>query len=149
MKSIPFYSSVHDLPCYNWNKVYNQGQLQYLTKNLTIPNSDKFEKMYYKIFQSSIDEFGLPNDAKMKIELRKKALKHYLKFIRTSNFNEKLKADLIMNDLESDKESKSIEFHEQITAISKYMGVVIDPKRFTAYQYLSALNTIANNADRE
>lgn len=133
------------MSCFNWNRIYNFGELQYLTKGEIMPCSEIYIEKYYTLYQKFINEFGFPDNVKTMLEMKHKALKHYTKFLITSNFNEKLKGDLIMIELDKESKGKDMKFHEQIVLISKYLGYQINPKKFSAWEYLSTINTIAEH----
>ena len=141
------YSSIDDLPQWNWNQVHLTGNYSYLKKlttyrNIDLDNSEQLKDLWNTIYNEFLDEFGLSDmylsmqQARINIALLK------VEFIKTGDRS-------LLNDIEIEeldfknefKEQESIRLETLVIEIEKRQSFPIDPKTITVYKYNNYLRT--------
>ena len=68
-----YYLSIDELPIYNWNKIFETSDLDYLKKNNNKKVKEEFlVELWVKLQNEYLDEFGLESIFKQKLEIQKK-----------------------------------------------------------------------------
>lgn len=139
------YTSIEDLPIWNWNKIIEKHDLTYLYKkegkftNRLIP-------IWEKLQQQHLDEFGYSEEMKSRERIMLKIIKLNIKFVETRD-------RVLLNFLKINK--KKLEIKDQVVGmkfgklliiVSKAMGFRIDPKRFSVYEWFHTLNTLQDGS---
>ena len=139
------YSSIEDLPIYNYFKVTRTGSLKYLI----VGNSEALEKDLISAWESIQDEI-------LEIDIQDDGfvteIKEYKEHILLKISN-KLMPTALNNILYKDsktqfedekKDSKPFDFQGSMMIIAKFMGFRVDAKTFTTAEYFAALKLMKN-----
>lgn len=138
---------------YNWNKVYTNGNLNYLHKKGKGKPIDLVE-VYDILMDDYIKVFGLNKKSKQLNKLKTQLINRNLQFIESDsrvlwNKIEKLKYEI--NKLQSEFFSQSSEeFNKNHVLLQKWYGQKIDLKETTVldYQSIAKLYEQSNKKER-
>lgn len=142
------YSSIDDLPMYNWQKIHDTNELKYLFVNKQeIENNELLERRWSSIYDEYLEEFGLSKEYKDILKAKRKIANLQADYI--------IKGDRILlnfiniekNALESMYEStkKGSSFRDSLVHLEKMQGIKINTKEITVADYYNYLRSIKNN----
>ena len=147
------YSSIDDLPQWNWSQVHKTGNLAYLKKlnsyrKLEEDNSLVLEQLWLGIYDEYLDEFGLSKEYKEILEKKKEIARLKNEFIMTDNRSllNFIKIEEIELEATFDK-SESMSFESAVVGIEKIQKIRINPKEITVYEFHSYLRTLKEQKD--
>ncbi len=142
------YSSIDDLPMYNWKKIHDTNELKWLfvTKQ-EVENNELLEKRWALIYDEYLNEFGLSDEYKEILNVKRKIANLQADYI--------IKGDRVIlnfiniekNALESlyDTSKKGSSFRESLVHLEKMQGIKINTKQITVADYYNYLRSIKNN----
>ncbi len=142
------YSSIDDLPMYNWKKIHDTNELKWLfvTKQ-EVENNELLEKRWALIYDEYLNEFGLSDEYKEILNVKRKIANLQADYI--------IKGDRVIlnfiniekNALESlyDTSKKGSSFRESLVHLEKMQGIKINTKKITVADYYNYLRSIKNN----
>lgn len=141
------YTSIDDLPIWNWNKIIEKQDLTFLYRKEGT-YTDRLIPVWEGIQQEHLDEFGYSEDMKSRERIMLKIIKLNIKFVETRdrvllNF---IKVQL--KKLEAKNLTGNIKFGKLLIIVSKAMGFRIDPKKFTTYEWYHTLNSLGDGESR-
>lgn len=131
-----------------WDKIHDTNDLSLLFKKKINKEIDKskLSNVWAKIYNEYIIDFGLSENYKDIIELKREIAIKQAKFIATGD-------RLLLTFIGLDKENlkvltkpkgKSINFKKNVTAIEKIQGIRIDPLKITVLEYFNYLKNLSN-----
>lgn len=142
------YSSIDDLPMYNWKKIHDTNELKWLfvTKQ-EVENNELLERRWALIYDEYLNEFGLSDEYKEILNVKRKIANLQADYI--------IKGDRVIlnfiniekNALESlyDTSKKGSSFRESLVHLEKMQGIKINTKQITVADYYNYLRSIKNN----
>jgi len=133
---------------WNWEKIHSTSELKYLFINrISIDNSEELEKIWRKIYDEYLIEFGLSQDYKDILEQKKKIANLKADYI--------IKEDRIMlNYINIEKaalksmygdKSKATTFRDSLVKLERIQGIKINTKEITVADYYNYLRSIKKN----
>jgi ribosomal protein S4 len=133
---------------WNWEKIHSTSELKYLFINrISIDNSEELEKIWRKIYDEYLIEFGLSQDYKDILEQKKKIANLKADYI--------IKEDRIMlNYINIEKaalksmygdKSKETTFRDSLVKLERIQGIKINTKEITVADYYNYLRSIKKN----
>ncbi len=139
------YTSIEDLPIWNWNKIIEKQDLTFLYR-IEGDYTDRLIPIWENIQQQHLDEFGYSDEMKSRERLMLKIIRLNCKFIETRNrvilnFIKVAQKKLELKDL-----AGNIKFGKLLMVVTKHMGFRIDPKKFTVYEWYHTLNSLKNGS---
>ena len=142
------YTSIEDLPIWNWNKIIEKYDLTFLYKKEG-KYTNRLIPIWEDIQQQHLDEFGESDEMKSRERLMLKIIRLNCKFIETRNrvilnFIKVAQKKLELKDLVG-----NIKFGKLLIIVSKFMGWPINPKTYTTYQWFHTLNSLSNGSSTE
>jgi hypothetical protein len=148
MKFSKKYSSIDDLPMYNWKKIHDTDDLKWLfTDKVEIENTFELETLWSSIYNEYLSEFGLSDDYK---EISK--IKRRIGMLQADYI---LKEErLILNHINMEKKAlesmydnttKGSSFRDSLVHLEKMQGIKINTKTITVADYYNYLRSIKNN----
>ena len=140
------YTSIEDLPIWNWNKIIEKQDLTFLYKSEG-GYTERLIPIWENIQQEHLDEFGYSDEMKSRERLMLKIIRLNCKFIETRNrvilnFIKVAQKKLELKDLVG-----NIKFGKLLMVVTKYMGFRIDPKQFTVYEWYHTLNSLKDGGN--
>ena len=145
------YSSIYNLPKWNWNQIIKYGNFNYLKVLHKYPkdeidNSEYLSNSWDAIYQEYIDEFGF-SEKFLKIIAKKKSIaRHKNNYIQTGdriilNFIGIEESEL--NSMVDDK--NGLEFGDMIAIFEERYRRDIDVRDITVYKYENYIRTLGKN----
>ena len=138
---------------YNWNKVYSNGNLNFLHKQGKGKTSELVE-VYDILLDDYIKVFGLNKKSKQLNKLKLQLIKRNIQFINNDSRVLWNKIEVLKNEINKlQKEfftQSSEEFNKNHVILQKWYGQKIDLKETTVldYQSIAKLYEQANKKDR-
>ena len=149
------YSSIDDLPQWNWSQVHKTGNLAYIKKlksyrKLELDNSLVLEQLWLQIYDEYLEEFGLSKEYKEILDRKKHIARMKNEFIMSSdrsllNF---IKIEELELEASFDK-SEGMSFESVVNGIEKLQKIPIKIKEITVYEYNNYLRTLKEQKDGE
>ena len=147
------FSSIDDLPQWNWSMIHKTGNLSYLKKldsyrKIEEDNTNVLESIWLNIYDEYLEEFGLSKEYKDILERKKEIARLKNEFIMTDNRSllNFIKIEEIELEATFDKyESMSLE--SVVIGIERMQKVSIDVKKITVYEYNNYLRTLKEQKD--
>jgi len=142
-----YYTSLEDLPIWNWWKYKKSGDVSYFKIDASKPCAFDLKSLVVKFEQEYLDIFGAPDQATMLLDLLKKKIKHQADYISGKkyviNYIKKIDFQLEMMNKSEGGSGQSL---EQITVIlTKFMGVKVNPKETTVIEFQEMLKLLEQN----
>lgn len=145
-KSAPkllIYTSIDDLPIWNWNKIYEKNDYSFLKigrKDSQITKSEfsELKKAWEKIFSEYIERFGFSYDFIAIHEQKKMIALLQLEFIETGDRSKITFIELAQKELSmmTGGETK-VDFWKSKSILEKYLGFQIDVKNTSVAEFYS------------
>lgn len=146
------YTSIYDLPQWNWDEVHKKDNLSYLKKIDSYQGIEEENRYYLRsawnsIYSEYINEFGL-SEKYLEILAKKKSIaRHKNKYIQTENriiLNfiriEENELEVLLNDKDS------IDFGEMLVILEKRLNREVGVKDITVYQYYNYIRTLSKKS---
>jgi len=139
------YSSIEDLPVWNWNKIIEKHDLTFLYKTEGT-YTDRLIPIWDDIQQEHLDEFGYSDDMKSRERIMLKIIRLNIKFVETRNRVLLNFIKIQLKKLELKNLSGNVKFGKLLIIVSKAMGFQINPKTYTVYQWYHTLNSLKDGS---
>lgn len=141
-----YYSSIKDIPVYNWFQIFEEKQYQYALIN----RKAKIDKYIHLALQNLQDNytkiFGL--DPKYEAYLRAKMALELLEIKRTLTGDKSLGTLIQVAQLNLQAMTDTgikVSSNDAVVAVEKYMGFRIDTRVVTVYEFYGYVKSIAKN----
>lgn len=138
-----YYSSIEEMPIYNWNKIMETGNLKWVFVNggrVTRKIAEVWEDLQNQYFK----EFGVDPEYKNKLRLMKEIVRLNDEFIQTGDRFLLNLINIAEIDLKSIDKQKIIRFYDLLDKVMTIKKVYIDPKQYTVVQWYYALKNLAD-----
>jgi hypothetical protein len=149
------FSSIDDLPQWNWNMIHKTGNLAYIKKlksyrKVEIDDSLVLEQIWLSIYDEYLEEFGLSKEYKDILERKKDIARMKNEFILTDNRSllNFIKIEELELEATFDK-SEGMSFESVVNGIEKLQRIPIKIKEITVYEYNNYLRTLKEQKDGE
>lgn len=142
------YSSIDDLPQWNWVQIHKTGNLAYIKKldsyrKLEKDNSLTLESIWLDIYDEYLEEFGISKSYKEILERKKNIAKLKNQFILTSDRSILNFIKIEELELEATFDKTEVQgFESVVVGIEKIQRIKINPKTITVYEYNNYLRTL-------
>ena len=147
-KTPKIFSSIDDLPQWNWVQVHKTGNLAYIKKlnsyrNINEDNSLVLEQVWLTIYDEYLTEFGLSKEYKEILERKKQIARMKNEFIMTDNraLLNFIKIEELELEATFDK-SETMGFESVVVAIEKVKKFKIDIKKITVFDFNNYIRTL-------
>ena len=141
-----FYTSLEDMPIYNWFKV-NSGKLEFVYEKKPKKIDEKeAEKAFESLFAEYIDIFGISESYYKVLELKKEICKLNIEMALTGDLflkNFIRMAQIELNDL--NKNTDKTNLHEVKVYLEKYLGFRLNEKEVSVKEYYTYLNVMSKD----
>jgi len=142
-----YYNSIEDLPIWNWWKIAETGNLIYLYKEDNYTKEDyKLYKVWNDIQDEYLDEFGITNEFREVLSLKKKWIEKRTEYVISQDRFIKMESDLLqidINDLINEK--KSVDKEETLIMLEQKLGIRLDAKNISVKKYYKYINYFSKN----
>jgi hypothetical protein len=147
-KASKIYSSIDDLPQWNWVQIHKTGNLAYLKKlnsyrKVEKDNSTVLEQVWLSIYDEYLEEFGLSKEYKEILERKKGIARLKNEFIMTNNRSllNFIKIEELELEASFDK-SEVMGFESVVVSLEKIQKIKLNVKDITVYDYNNYLRTL-------
>ena len=147
------YSSIDDLPQWNWEQIHKTGNLAFIKelksyRKIKEDKSATLQQLWEDIYNEYLTEFGLSKQYLDLLERKKKLARLKNEFILTDdrsllNF---IKIEQMELDASFDK-GAGMSFESVVIGIEKIQKVNIKIKEITVYEYNNYLRTLTQQKD--
>jgi len=143
-----YYSEIDDIPLYNWGEC-EKGNIRYVNKSNKSSKKDVLR--WSNLYNKYIDRYGLGEDFKEILRIKKKLIYLRCLYVKTSNKK-------ILNQIGIDKkrltsiEGTSIEgltVDETLVHLSKWIGYRIDKKKISIVEYKTLIEEYGREHKKE
>lgn len=149
-KEASFYSSIHDLPVWNWNKIHETGNLNYLYIDQERYSYEIFkaslEDSWIELLQQYFDKYGLPPKLSRKFKLKKRLIAIRCQFILTGDRSLLNEIALLEGDLEMmipKSGKKSMDFNKFMWELRLRSGFdSLDPKKMSVIDHMDLIDRL-------
>ena len=142
------YSSIDDLPMYNWKKIHDTNELKWLfASKADCENNLELETLWGRIYDEYLNEFGLSKEYQDILKLKRKIANLQAEYIVKGDRIVLNYINIEKNALESlyDTNKKGSTFRESLVHLEKMQGIKINTKEITVADYYNYLRSIKNN----
>ena len=139
------WTDIEDMPIWNWNQICETGDLKYLYKDLKGRVSKTLDTLWTELQQQYIDEFGLDENFKQQLRLKKDLIKLNCDYILTKDRFKLVEIKIKQADILSLSGKRVVEFYEVLDHVEKYKGFEIDPKKTSVKKWYWTLKNMAKN----
>jgi len=155
-KSQPkLFSSIDDLPQWNWTMIHKTGNLAYIKqldsyRKVKEDNSLVLEQVWLSIYDEYLEEFGLSKEYKEILERKKEIARMKNEFIMTDNRSllNFIKIEELELEASFDK-SEGMSFESVVVGLERVQKIHIDIKKITVFEYNNYLRTLKDTKDGE
>lgn len=134
-ETLPYYTSIDEMPIWNWEQTSKTGDLKYVFKSCTGKIDDKIDMIWENLQDQCIKEFGLESDFEDQLRIKQNIIDlRYDLILNRNMFNNTLIA-IEMADLKALESVKGMKFYELKDHMEKYKGFRIDPKTTTVTEW--------------
>jgi hypothetical protein len=141
------FSSIDDLPQWNWNQIHKTGNYAFLRKqtsyrNIKKEHTESLERLWFEIYNEFIEEFGLSKRYLELLEAKKTIANLKNQYIQTGDRSILNEIEIEEIDFNNEFEKKDeVRFESVVMALEKRQSFSIDPKTITVYKYNNYLRT--------
>ena len=148
MKYSDKYSSIDDLPMYNWKQIHDTNELKWLfTDKQEIENSFELELIWSNIYDEYLSEFGLSEEYKEILKVKRRIGMLQADYIIKEDRLTLNYINIEKNALESlyGTTKTGSSFRDSLVHLEKMQGIKINTKEITVADYYNYLRSIKNN----
>lgn len=138
------WTSIEDMPIWNWNKICETGDLIYLFKkhNKRKAASKELEPVWMELQQQHMNEFGIDFALLVRIKTMRKVIKLNLKFYETRDRSLLNIIDIEKSRIEQSTANIKTRFYNVVNYVSKHMAFRVNPKEFSVVEWYHALKNM-------
>ena len=137
------YESIEDLPIWNWWKIAETGQLGYLYKDEKEYNKhdNSLVELWSKIQDEYLEEFGITDDFKEMLTLKKRWITQKANFLITGErflLNEIEEIEIDLKEIENT--NITVKKDDTVIMLEEKLGRELEPKKMSVKKYYSYIN---------
>jgi len=143
-----YFNSIDELPIWNWWRIAESGNLIYLHKG----NYDKEDYTYKayllwnKLQNEYLDEFGITEEFRQILELKKKWISKKTEFLLTGERFKLTEIDMIEAEISETSSTKTANKKEDsIIILERKLGFPLDDKILSVKKYYNYINHFSKN----
>jgi hypothetical protein len=144
-----FYTSIDELPIYNWWKIHESGDMLQLIKSKGKATNAKLAEVWSRLYDEFIDTFGINEDFRQYLELKREI--EILKIDLIVDGDGSIQTFIEIKEFEMsqvfNKETKT-NYNEVKVYVEKYMGFRLDVKTTSTRDYYTYLKAIEKEAKK-
>lgn len=140
-----YYTTIEDLPVYNWNKIIEEQKYNYILLNPSEKNFDvnKCKNQFALIYEEFIDVFGINEQLRGIIELQNEITIYKIDIaLGEKSLDALLK--LTESKLKKKLEKKESKGNLTKVYIEKFLGFRLNEKEVTVYEYYNYIKALEN-----
>lgn len=143
-----YYTSIEDLPIFNWIKVHETADLSFLfttKKNATVTQLKALQKVWGLIYDEYIKKFGFNENFISQLEREREIA--LLKIEKAETGDDSLETMIEIREFELKKKkeiSRKSDFYLLKNNVEKKIGFRINPREVTVVEFYSYIKTFEN-----
>lgn len=138
-----FYTSIDEIPIYNWNRILEKSEYNFVSKSGKIKDEYKAKEAFKVLYNEYIDTFGINSYLSDLIELQNEIV--VLKIdIALGEKHKKAILELTEFKLKKKLEKKVASNEDATIHIEKFMGFAIDEHKTSVKKYYNYLKALEN-----
>lgn len=132
-----YFNSIDELPIWNWWKIAETGELYFLFKDSdSKKDASHLHEIWNNIHNEYLDEYGLTDDFKRVLKLKKKWILTQNEYIQTGERFKLTEIDIINAQIQEEtQEKKTMSKDDTIIFLEEKLGREINPKELTVKKY--------------
>lgn len=140
------WTTIEEMPIWNWNKVIETGDLTYLFKNRTEKTkySNRLNGVWLDLQQQHMTEFGIDDMVMARMRYIRNIINLNIKFVQTRDRSLLNLINIEEQKLKESEGSYNVRFYKVLDAVTNAKGFRIDPKEFTVIEWYHALKNMSN-----
>lgn len=139
------YTSINEMPIWNWNEILLSGDIRFIFKRCDGKIMPSTHELWFILQDQYIEEFGLEDNTKKRIKLLKEKARLNYEFILTGDRFINTLLSIVDVDLSELNKGEGVKFYTLKDHLEKYKGGVrIDPKITTVTEWFTALKNMTN-----
>lgn len=142
------YTTLEDLPIYNWFKVSETNDYKWLLKSYDKDHKEDLRPLFDQMNQEFLDIFGPSSEREKLMSLYKRLIKHKADYIlgkkHVINYIKVIEFQLMQLGQDNTKKQSVFEI---CAIISKEQGYNVDPKQTNVITFYSILKNIEKNGN--
>lgn len=145
------YSSIDDLPIYNWNKIHETGELKYLlhdySRKITTAQLNQLPEIWRMIYDEYIQRFGIGETSMAILDRERRIAELQIERIETGDENIQTFIEIetvALDRKKAETEYLKVDFYETKAYIEKHLGFMINPKICTVVEFYNYIKTLEN-----
>jgi hypothetical protein len=140
-----YYTTIEDLPVYNWNKIIEAQKYNYILLNplQNDYNVNECKNQFAVLYEEFIDTFGINEQLRGIIELQNEITIYKIDIALGSKSLEAL-LKLTQSKLKKKLEKKESKGNLTKVYIEKFLGFRLNEKEVTVYEYYNYIKALEN-----
>jgi hypothetical protein len=140
-----YYTTIEDLPVYNWNKIIEAQKYNYILLNPLQKdyNVNECKNQFAVLYEEFIDTFGINEQLRGIIELQNEITIYKIDIALGSKSLEAL-LKLTQSKLKKKLEKKESKGNLTKVYIEKFLGFRLNEKEVTVYEYYNYIKALEN-----
>lgn len=138
-----YYTSIKEMPMYNWISIFEYYDLKFLLKKGDL--CEKAGYVYQKLQDELVDEFGISEDFLQILRNKLKIESYLADQIITGNKSNQIFIEMLeIDNEEATVKDTKFDLFDSIIPIEKYMGFKFDPKKITVFEFHKYSRFVSN-----
>jgi len=137
-----YYTSITDLPIWNWWQITKTGNLVYLFRKVSYDKEVyNLVSLWTDLHNQFLDKYGLSDSMKSVLKLKKKWIEKQANYIETGDRFNLTEIDMINAELNENMTNKSsMSNEESIIYLEEKLGRELNPKNLSVSKYNDYIN---------
>ena len=136
-----YFNSIDELPIWNWWKVTETGNLNYLRRDGDLKKSTHYEEIWFELQDEYLEEFGNKEELRKMITMKKEWIENQAKFIVDGDRSALNMANIIAIDMQDESDTGGyMKREDTIIMLEEKLSRAIDPKLISVRKYNNYIN---------
>lgn len=136
------WTTIEEMPYWNWDKIYETGDLKYLFKSCEGVVTKRLEDVWSDLQQQHMDEFGTEDSLRTRTRTIKKLNDLNLEYIETGDRHLLNLINIQESKLQEHKDNH-FSMYKVLDVITTHKGFDIDPKKYTVIKWFYTLKNMS------
>jgi len=138
------WTSIEDMPIWNWNKIVESGDLLYLYIDQNIKGfySERLSDIWLDLQEQHLTEFGIDNMLRLRIKRIKRLIQLNIQYVKTRDRNLLNFIGILEAELKASEEQFQMRFRKVVDIVSTQKGFRLDIKEITVIEWYHALKNL-------
>jgi hypothetical protein len=146
---LSYYTSIDELPVYNWFKIQETSDLNYLVKGSETGEVLTLASIWQNLYREFLDTFGISDALRKSMELKRDIEMLYIEMAMTDD--KSLMTEIKIKEWEQQESVKTqttVKYNEVKVYVEKWLSFKLDEKTTTVKEYYSYLQVLEKEATK-